>query len=180
MAPKLSVPQVPNICMTVDSENFLVWTSQGFRQQDAPLKPTRKVAASEYFRILARKKDATATELIARIQQGLPLSIFPGLAKAMGITIENLCEATGIKLRTLRRRKHDGKFTPQESDRLYRIANLFNSAVTVFGGAEAARTWMCEPLFALSGSTPLEYCKTGIGAREVEEILGRIQHGDFS
>ena len=32
----------------------------------------------------------------------------------------------------------------------------------------------------MSGAVPLEYAETEVGAREVEHLLGRIEHGVFS
>jgi len=180
MATRIARQKAPNACVPVTFESFLVWTPSGFRQTNASPGLPEKIPESEYFHIPAGKRAKNSEELIAALKQGLPVSNFRGLAKAMGITIDDLCEVTGIALRTLRRRKQDGRLTPQESERVYRVANVFNGAVTVFGGAVSASTWMLEPLVALSGRTPLDYCGTEIGAREVEDILGRIQHGDFS
>ena len=39
---------------------------------------------------------------------------------------------------------------------------------------------MTQPKRALGGLTPLRCCDTEIGAREVESLLGRIEHGFFS
>ena len=33
---------------------------------------------------------------------------------------------------------------------------------------------------ALGGATPLDFAKTEPGAREVENVLGRLEHGVFS
>jgi putative toxin-antitoxin system antitoxin component (TIGR02293 family) len=60
------------------------------------------------------------------------------------------------------------------------ITNIFNYAVEVFGDPSLAREWMNSPLIALGGKTPLEFLATKEGAREVEALLGRIEHGDFS
>jgi uncharacterized protein (DUF2384 family) len=45
---------------------------------------------------------------------------------------------------------------------------------------EAVRRWMSQPKRALGGITPLRCCDTDVGAREVEALLGRIEHGVFS
>ncbi len=180
MAIRTARRKTPDACVPVTFESFLVWTPSGFRQTDASPGLSEEVPERDHFHIPAGKRPKNAAELIAVLKQGVPVSNFRGLAKAMGIAIDDLCRVTGIALRTLRRRKQDGRLTPQESERVYRVANVFNGAVTVFGGSAAASTWMREPLLALSGRTPLDYCGTEIGAREVEEILGRIQHGDFS
>jgi putative toxin-antitoxin system antitoxin component (TIGR02293 family) len=40
--------------------------------------------------------------------------------------------------------------------------------------------WLKSPQKALGGKTPLEYSDTEPGAREVEDLLGRLEHGVFS
>ena len=43
-----------------------------------------------------------------------------------------------------------------------------------------AAAWFGEPLSVLGGQTPLDLCATEAGAREVEQTLGRIEHGVFA
>jgi putative toxin-antitoxin system antitoxin component (TIGR02293 family) len=91
-----------------------------------------------------------------------------------------LARAARISLRTLHRRKQGGRLLPEESERVFRIACVFDKAVDVLGGLDAARKWFKTPLRALAGKTPLEYCDMEIGLREVELVLGRIERGVFS
>jgi putative toxin-antitoxin system antitoxin component (TIGR02293 family) len=81
---------------------------------------------------------------------------------------------------TLHRRKADGRLGPAESDRLVRFARLLGRAIEVMESGEAARQWLCSPQFGLGGAVPLEYAGTEVGAREVENLLGRIEHGVYS
>jgi uncharacterized protein (DUF2384 family) len=48
------------------------------------------------------------------------------------------------------------------------------------GSVDAAKGWMKTPNKSLAGQTPLEYRDTEPGARDVEDLLGRIGHGVFS
>ena len=43
-----------------------------------------------------------------------------------------------------------------------------------------ARQWLNAPQFGLGGAIPLEYAGTEVGAREVEDLLGRIEYGVYS
>ena len=54
------------------------------------------------------------------------------------------------------------------------------NAVEVFGGIEQARQWLSSPQFGLGGAIPLEYARTEVGAREVENLLGRIGYGVYT
>jgi uncharacterized protein (DUF2384 family) len=46
--------------------------------------------------------------------------------------------------------------------------------------SQRRRTPMVTPQFGLGGAVPLEYAETEVGAREVENLLGRIEHGVYS
>lgn len=123
----------------------------------------------------------TLDELIRLLkEEGLPVRSFDCLQQKLDLSAAELAGAIQVAERTLRRRRKTGRFKPGESERLLRLARLFERAEEVLGSPERARTWMKEPLPVLGGQTPLSYADTEPGAREVERILGRIAHGVFS
>ena len=61
-----------------------------------------------------------------------------------------------------------------------RISNLYDRALEVLGDQERAEAWLKAPQKALGMKTPLQYADTEIGAREVENLLGRLEYGVFS
>jgi putative toxin-antitoxin system antitoxin component (TIGR02293 family) len=84
-------------------------------------------------------------------------------------------------MRTLARRQSEGKLRPDESDRLFRASALFEKAIDLFeGDVTAAGRWLQAPQEALSNRTPLELASTDVGAREVENLILRLEHGVFS
>ena len=66
------------------------------------------------------------------------------------------------------------------SDRVVRFAKLMGKAVKVFGNLDDARQWLSSPQFGLGGAVPLDYAKSELGAREVENLLGRIEYGVYT
>jgi putative toxin-antitoxin system antitoxin component (TIGR02293 family) len=94
--------------------------------------------------------------------------------------LDRLALKLGMSKATLHRRKLDGRLTPEESDRVIRFARLMGRAVTVFETEENARLWLSSPQVGLGGAIPLDYAGTEIGAREVEDLLGRIEYGVYS
>ena len=62
-------------------------------------------------------------------------------------------------------------------DRVFRI---FHRAKEVFGDEGLAKEWLKQPLEYFDRKTPLQYAGTELGGREVENLLGRIEHGVFS
>ena len=120
------------------------------------------------------------SELIASIRAGFPLELFKRTAKQLTMTEKQLAALTDITTSTLTRRKKEGRLTKDESEKLFRIIRVFNRAVDVFGSTDSAVSWLTRPLPALSGVRPLDYIDTDIGTIEVENVLGRIEHGVFS
>lgn len=78
------------------------------------------------------------------------------------------------------RRKEQPRLTLVESNRLYRLARMKSRATQVLGSAEKAEQWLARPNPALGGETPVSLLDTDINARQVERVLGRIEHGVFS
>lgn len=65
-------------------------------------------------------------------------------------------------------------------DRVVRYARLMGLATQVLESPENARLWLSMPKKGLGGAIPLEYAETEFGAREVEDLLGRIEYGVYS
>jgi putative toxin-antitoxin system antitoxin component (TIGR02293 family) len=78
------------------------------------------------------------------------------------------------------RRKEERRLSASESDRLYRLARIAARAEEVLGASEEARRWLVAPNRALGSVAPLSLLDTDEGARQVEAILGRLEHGVFS
>jgi putative toxin-antitoxin system antitoxin component (TIGR02293 family) len=96
-------------------------------------------------------------------------------------SVEDTLRLTGIPRRTLTRRKREGRFPPDEADRLLRGARVFGRAMELFGGdSDAAAAWLSTSQPALGGRVPLDAAASDVGAREVERVIGRLEHGVFS
>lgn len=116
--------------------------------------------------------------LVVVLRRGLTYAAFEHLQRNLTVSPRQLAELTGIPVRTLARRKVDGRFEPDESDRLLRVARLFGRALDLFeGDAEGARHWLTATHSALGGMVPLELTRTDVGAREVEQLIGRLEFG---
>ena len=86
-----------------------------------------------------------------------------------------------IPRRTLTRRKREGVFAPDESDRLLRAARVFGRTLELFDGdRDRALDWLTTPQPGLGGAIPLQMARTDVGAREVERLVGRLEQGVFS
>jgi putative toxin-antitoxin system antitoxin component (TIGR02293 family) len=52
--------------------------------------------------------------------------------------------------------------------------------VRLFESPEVAARWLRRPNRALGGERPLDLLTSDAGARVVEQVLGRIEHGVYS
>ena len=119
-------------------------------------------------------------QLIECIRVGLPVQELEALQTSLNMPIDKLAPKLGISKATLHRRKAQGRLGQEESDRVLRFARLMGKAVEVMEGEDSARRWLTSPQVGLGGATPLDYAETEVGAREVEDLLGRIEYGVYS
>src|SRR5213594_575300 len=120
------------------------------------------------------------TELIRQIQKGLRFSELETLQSTIDLPFEQLAAKLAISRSTLQRRKAAGRLSPDESDKVMRLSRLLEHATNVFGDVERARAWLKFPQRGLGGAIPLDYAETEVGAREVDNLLGRIDYGVYS
>jgi putative toxin-antitoxin system antitoxin component (TIGR02293 family) len=128
----------------------------------------------------AAGKSLHPTELIQKIRKGLRFSELKTLQDTLDLPFEKLAAKLCISRSTLQRRKAAGRLSPDESDKVVRYSRLVRQAAAFFGDIEKARAWLKHPQYGLGGAVPLDYAGTEAGAREVEDLLGRMEHGVYS
>lgn len=115
------------------------------------------------------------------VADGLPASTVRRVGAALGIRPTKVGPLVNINRKTLERRLKSGaRLKPQESERVARLMRIIARATEVLESEENARAWLTRPLHTLGGRTPLALAATEPGAREVEQTLGRLEHGVFS
>jgi putative toxin-antitoxin system antitoxin component (TIGR02293 family) len=124
-------------------------------------------------------KSKNIDDLILKVKDGLPIGSFEKLRKRLGVSDHFLSQIVNIPKRTLTRRKQQGRLNTQESEKVLRIARLYDKALEVFEDEQAAEKWLKKPARGLGEVIPLIYAKTELGAQEVEKLLVRIEHGVF-
>jgi putative toxin-antitoxin system antitoxin component (TIGR02293 family) len=127
-----------------------------------------------------KMKATHPTELVRRIQKGLPFSELKALRKQLDLPLDELASKLSISRATLHRRKDGGRLSTEESDKVVRFSRLLEHAANVFGDVEKGRAWLKFPQHGLGGAVPLDYAKTEVGAREVDNLLGRIDYDVYS
>ncbi len=130
--------------------------------------------------MLVSAKHVASTQAVQRVATGLPFREIEALRAEIDEPLESLGRHLSISRSTLQRRRADRRLTPQESDRVLRFCRLLRHAVSVFGDLDRARQWLKFPQRGLGGAVPLDYASSEVGAREVENLLGRIDYGVYS
>ena len=124
-------------------------------------------------------KTENTDQLITLLKKGLSTESFDQLKERLGISDSKLASIVQISNRTLNRRREKGRLRTDESERLLRLARIYDQAINVFGSDDAANSWLKHPVRGLGGNIPLEYADTAPGAEEVMSLLGRIAYGVF-
>ncbi|MET0076381.1 MAG: antitoxin Xre/MbcA/ParS toxin-binding domain-containing protein [Candidatus Thiodiazotropha lotti] len=120
-------------------------------------------------------------KMLACIKKGLKYSAITLLEAALHTSQKELAQVLSIPPSTLQRRKKAGQLQTDESDRVVRLASLKDAAVAMMRGDDAAAVaWLRTPLDILGGESPLAHASTELGARDVEDLIGRLRHGVFS
>lgn len=120
-------------------------------------------------------------KLYEAIEAGFDFATYQKLATATGVEKKELARITNIKSATLSRRAKDGKFSSDESDRLYRYAEVYNASLRLFENNKIkAFQWMHNPVKALGFVAPSDMLKTSAETEEVLSVIGRLEHGVFN
>ncbi|MGH7706362.1 MAG: type II RES/Xre toxin-antitoxin system antitoxin [Vulcanimicrobiaceae bacterium] len=120
------------------------------------------------------------SDLVELIRNGLPAKTLHCLARKTKTTVTQLRVAVHVDASTLARRiRSNTPLKSDESDRVVRVARIAALAVEAMG-ADDGIAWLNEPNWALGDRVPTTMLDTEIGARQVEDVLTRIQHGVYS
>ena len=119
-----------------------------------------------------------AAALRDRVEAGFSYSALERVRKALDISTSQVAELIWVPARTLARRRKAKRLRPDESDRLLRLTRIVGLTLRLFeGDLTESRRWLLAPHPALGEESPLGMATTEIGAREVEHLIGRLEHG---
>ncbi|WP_163834948.1 type II RES/Xre toxin-antitoxin system antitoxin [Spartinivicinus ruber] len=140
-----------------------------------PAKATKK------NKLLALVIGMDRIKIQTSLLEGLSVKAIAHIEKALGIDQKTFLLISGMSKATLSRRKQAGRLTPDESSKVYRFVQLYDLVkAMMLDDDEKAKNWLKTPEPLFGGNTPLEHARTEFGAKEVEDLIGRIRHGVFS
>jgi putative toxin-antitoxin system antitoxin component (TIGR02293 family) len=112
-----------------------------------------------------------------RVRGGLPVSALLTVVEHIARTPEerrNLLVCIVPEANFQRRREW---LSPNESEKTGRLASIFAMCAYVWDSEADAREFLATPHPLLDGRTPLAVSMTELGARRVEELLGKLFFG---
>jgi putative toxin-antitoxin system antitoxin component (TIGR02293 family) len=113
------------------------------------------------------------------IERGLPLEKLQEFSAYSGVPMKNLLEVV-IPPRTLKhRRQKKEPLSIDESDRLARVAKIYELAVKVYGSREGGKEWLIRPKPRFDEKTPLAMLRTQAGEEAVQESLIQLAEGMY-
>lgn len=149
-----------------------------------PYTETRIVALKKKARVKAEKWDfyelmkADEPLRMRVVHDGLTTAIMEQAAQALFVSKAEFLTALRLPVSTMTRRLKTGaRLSPDESDKVDRVAQAFRRAIELFGNEETARAWMTTKLLALGDRTPLELLDSSAGYEIVLNTIGRIAYG---
>jgi putative toxin-antitoxin system antitoxin component (TIGR02293 family) len=115
-------------------------------------------------------------DLVTLVRSGLPVGSVHFLLESGRLTQAEL-DRLVLPRKTLANRRRLGSLTPDQSDRLIRLARILAAAEETFGTQAKAAIWLRRATSALAGERPLDLLDTDEGTRRVEALLADIDHG---
>jgi putative toxin-antitoxin system antitoxin component (TIGR02293 family) len=111
------------------------------------------------------------------LSEGLPTSAFERLCAAIAPEDKSFPYEL-VPRSTLVRRRREARLTPEESERIQRMAEIWAFAVEVFGDDAKARRFLMREHALLRGERPIDLVIANAkGAQAVKGILGRLKYG---
>lgn len=119
-------------------------------------------------------------ELLEMLAKGFPATSLEQFLSRTGFPPAEAARYLRLSRAQLARRRRAERIGPEESDRLLRLAELHAHALELFEDRAAAVGWLTAPALGLGTKRPIDCAATEWGAREVHDLIGRIEHGVFS
>jgi putative toxin-antitoxin system antitoxin component (TIGR02293 family) len=144
------------------------------------VEPTAADPATRAYRSLLGLAPGAVPDVVDAVKRGLRYRAFERFVENSSLSTAATAALVNIPVRTLSRRKREGRLQPDESDRLLRASRVMGRAIDLFEGDRAeAKQWLARPQRALGGATPFEMARTEVGALAIERLIDQLEQGVF-
>ena len=117
-----------------------------------------------------------ALQIVDALNRGLPIASLETVAGF--VTNDAAFKYRIVSKASLGRRRLTSLLSPQESERVARVARIWVFAKEVWGSDNEARSFLCRPHPLLDDRCPIDVVvDSEMGAELVRDVLGRLQVG---
>lgn len=116
-------------------------------------------------------------DLVAAVHDGLPTAAVDEVLQSGMLEPAEVYELVVPRRTLAHRREKRQRLTAEQSDRLTRVVRVAARAEEALGDRDRAARWLRKPNRSLQGERPIDLLESDIGARMVERVLGRVEHG---
>lgn len=128
-----------------------------------------------------RNEIRTDFEMIKYSMAGLTKASVDALTHYIGVSKKWMAEEIlNVSVKTLERKKADGKLDTKTSSHVMEVARIMQHAFEVFEGEEKAKQWLNRENSALNNLKPVQLLNTLTGINMVNDVLIRIEEGVYS
>lgn len=126
-----------------------------------------------------RAEDLTPFDLADRVGRGLSVDALDRVCAKIAPDDPSFRYRIVPRATLARRQRAAGRrLSRDESDRVARIARIWEFAMDVWKSEDAAHRFLSSPHMLLGGRVPCDFALASeLGAREVEDLLGRLKYG---
>ncbi len=125
-------------------------------------------------------KVKSSRDYIELSRKGLTMKQLREILKFTNLSLKELSSILSISDRQLTRYKDDKILRIDISAQLIQIAELYEFGYEVFENEEKFQKWMISKIRALGYQKPINLLDTPFGISEVQNIIGRLEHGVYS
>lgn len=126
-------------------------------------------------------KNHSLDELIHLSRQGLTPETFEEIVALLPFSLHEWARFIGVSERTLiRARKENKNLGTVASDKVIRIAQLYQKGTEIFRDEKKFCKWLDAPIMVVGGEKPKNLLDTSFGLELVDDTLGQIEHGIFA
>lgn len=119
--------------------------------------------------------------LLERVRSEVTYLSLEKLRRRLALSREKFASVLGVSGRTLSRHGHRSRrVDPAVAERSFRIARIQALAEYVLEDVQAGQEWLDHPQPGLGGRIPRDVLASEFGAREVEDLLNRIEYGVYT
>jgi putative toxin-antitoxin system antitoxin component (TIGR02293 family) len=134
-------------------------------------------AVAEVLGFPESTRPKTWMEISKRLEAGLPTRVVISVSRRVAPD-DRVFQYRFVPKPTLARRVKSKRLSAEEGGKVVRVARVWALAVETWGSDDKARAFLNRPHPLLGGALPIDAVfATEVGAREVEDILGRLHYG---